>query len=344
MSIAKFLYLTQEDILAAGGRDMVRCIECVEEALACHSRGDQILPSKTVVRWGDDESELSQGRINAMPGYLGGSVNMAGMKWIGSNPSNPKLHNLPRASGILILNDPETKLPVAVMDSTVISAMRTGAVGGIGAKYLARKDSHVLGVIGAGVIARTLALAIKTSLPNLNQIFVYDIFSKNADLWCTEMSEFLGIECKTLKSVEAVVRDSDLFFSATTAHEPIIKSDWVKQGQTYIHMAAYEDEIGVVEKADRIVVDDWEQVLHRGNQTIALAYKAGKIQSEDIDSEIGQVITREKAGREKDSEFIYFNAVGMGTEDIAFGSWLLKEAKANGIGTWLHLWEDSEWI
>jgi ornithine cyclodeaminase len=340
----EILYLSQEDVLAAGGRDMVRCIECVEEALRIHSRGDLVIPPKSVVSWGDHQSEITQGRINAMPGYLGGSVKMMGIKWMGSNPPNPKRYNLPRASGILILNDPETKLPLAIMDNTVVSAMRTGAVGGIAAKYLARKDSEVMGVIGAGIINRAQALAVKTVLPELKRILVYDVVAENAQSWCREVSELLEIACQPVEFAEKVIRDSDLFVSATTAWEPIIKRDWIRAGQTYVHMAGYEDEIDVVERADKLVVDDWNQILHRGNQTIALAYKAGKIGTEDIHAEIGQVISGERSGRQDDREFIYFNAVGMMIEDIAFASWILKQAKKKGIGTQIPLWKDGKWI
>ena len=94
------------------------------------------------------EDEILLGRINAMPSYLGGKYDMAGIKWIGSNPENPSRHNLPRASGLIILNNPKTKIPIAVMDGTIISAMRTGAVTGIAVKYLAKKNSQILGLIG----------------------------------------------------------------------------------------------------------------------------------------------------------------------------------------------------
>jgi len=135
-------------------------------------------------------SEETEGRINAMPAYLGGNVNLAGIKWVGSSPANPSRHNMPRASAVLILNDKETKLPLAIMEATIISAMRTGAVGGIAAKYLARKDSTTCGIIGAGVQARTQAMAVKVGLPGIKRFIVYDIDSDRASTWCEEMSEF----------------------------------------------------------------------------------------------------------------------------------------------------------
>ncbi len=344
MSKAEFIYLSQEDVIAAGGLNMGKCIEAVEEALACHARGDVVLPSKTVVRWGDSSTEATQGRINAMPGYLGGKVNKAGIKWIGSSPSNPKTHNLPRASGILILNDPETKLPLAIMDSTIISAMRTGATGGIGMKYLARGNSRIMGIIGAGVQARTQAMAAKIVFPRLETIRIFDLLPERSKGWCQEMSQSLGIPCFPAKSAEEAVRESDFFVTVTTAHAPIVKADWIKPGHTFIHMAGYEDEVAVVKMADKIVLDSWTEVHHRGLQTVYLAYEQGLITENDFYGEIGDIIIGKKKGRENDKEFIYYNTVGMGIEDIAFGSYVLEEAKKRGRGITLPLWKNPIWV
>ncbi|OGP86826.1 MAG: hypothetical protein A2156_13060 [Deltaproteobacteria bacterium RBG_16_48_10] len=344
MSKAEFIYLTQEDVIAAGGLNMEKCMEAVEEALACHARGDMVLPSKTVVRWGDPETEATKGRINAMPSYLGGKVNKVGIKWIGSSPLNPKRHNLPRASGILILNDPETKLPLAIMDSTIISAMRTGATGGVGMKYLARKESRIMGMIGAGVQARTQAMAAKIAFPHLEKILIFDILPDRSNSWCQEMSLKLNTPCSPARSAEEAVRESDFFVTVTTAHAPIVKADWIKSGHTFVHMAGYEDEVAVVKKADKIVLDSWTEVHHRGLQTVYLAYEQGLISEKDIYAEIGEIIIGKKKGRENNKEFIYYNTVGMGIEDVAFGSFILEEAQKKGIGISLPLWKNPIWV
>jgi len=344
ISIREVIYLSQEDVIAAGGLDMAKCIDAVEEAMACLSRGDSVLPSKTVLRWGDASLEATRGRINAMPAYLGGKVDMAGIKWIGSNPMNPQKHDLPRASGILILNDPETKLPLAIMDTTIISAMRTGAAGGVGVKYLSRTDSRIMGIIGAGVQARTQAMAAAVVRPALEKILIFDIVPERAESWCREMEEQLGISCRTARSAEEAVRESCFFVTVTTAHEPIVKADWIRPGQTFIHMAGYEDELAVVQKADKIVVDSWVEIKHRALQTLYLAYEKGMISDTDIDAEIGEIIIGRKQGREKDGEFIYYNTVGMGIEDIAFGAWIYGEAKKKSIGVRLPLWQKPLWV
>lgn len=344
MSKAEFIYLSQEDVIAAGGLNMEKCMEAVEEALSCHARGDMVLPSKTVVRWGDAESEATQGRINAMPAYLGGKVNRVGIKWIGSSPMNPKQFNLPRASGILILNDPETKLPLAIMDTTIISAMRTGAAGGVGMKYLARKNSRIMGIIGAGVQARTQAMAAKVVFPKLEKILIYDLWVDRSQKWCEEMAPSLNTPCSSAHSAAEVVRESDFFVTVTTAHAPIVKADWIKPGHTFIHMAGYEDEVAVVKKADKIILDSWAEVYHRGLQTVFLAYEQGLITEKDIYAEIGEIIINKKKAREHDQEFIYYNTVGLGIEDIAFGTYVLEEAKKKGVGVSLPLWKQPIWV
>jgi ornithine cyclodeaminase len=340
----EFIYLSQEDVIAAGGLDMASCFEAIEKCFRYHATGESILPHKMAMRWGDLHSEETEGRINAMPGYLGGDVNLAGIKWIGSMPSNRSRHGLPRASGILILNDRETKIPVAIMDATIISAMRTGASGGVAAKYLARPDSQVCGIIGAGVQGRTQAMAVKVGLPQLKKFVVYDIDRQRLSDWCRDMEKQLGLPCEPRPSVEAAVSESDLFVTVTTANTPFIKKGFIRAGHTEIHMSHHEDEFDVLKKADKIVVDDWEQVKHRMGQTISLAYGKGLITDADIYADLGQIVAGQKKGRQSPEEFIYFNAVGMGIEDIAFAKKLLETAKKNGIGQRLSLWKNPIWV
>ena len=159
-----FRYLSQEQVVAAGGRDMALAVDDIEEVFRLHARGDYVLPTKAVLRWGDVASEMSRGRINAMPGYVGGRFDMAGVKWIASFPANID-RGMPRASGVTILNDPATGVPVAVIDGTLISAMRTGAVSGVASRHLAREDAGVVGIIGAGVQSRTQLMAITVARP-----------------------------------------------------------------------------------------------------------------------------------------------------------------------------------
>ena len=130
--------LSQEDVVAAGGLDMDACLEVIANTLVLHHRGETIAPMKAVIHWSDDlDTDEKLGRVMAMPAFVGGDVGVIGMKWIPSVPSNPA-RGLPRGIGLVLLSDPETGLPLAFMDGTVVSAMRTGAVSGIAARELAR--------------------------------------------------------------------------------------------------------------------------------------------------------------------------------------------------------------
>src|SRR5690606_17305769 len=134
-----------------------------------------VLPNKSVLRWGDMESESTRGRINSMPASIGGDFNSVGIKWISSSPQNPDKYNLPRATGVIILNDYETLLPKCIMDGMLLSAMRTGANSGVAARYLAKKDSQVIGLVGAGVQNRTQLQAIHHVMKDLKHVKIADL-------------------------------------------------------------------------------------------------------------------------------------------------------------------------
>ena len=149
MSKAEVLFLNNKAMDELGAASMVDVINDVERVYTLTQQGDVISPGKCVMRWGKTvEDENTLGRINAMPGYIGGEYDMAGIKWIGSGPMN-FTKGLPRASVTVILNDPDTKLPLCFADGTAVSTMRTGASGGVAIKYLARENAEIMTICGA---------------------------------------------------------------------------------------------------------------------------------------------------------------------------------------------------
>lgn len=333
------LFLSQEDVKRCGGLDMAKVIEIMEQVFSLHDQKDYVLPNKTVLRWGDIESESITGRINSMPGYVGGEIQMSGIKWISSAPQNPFRFGLPRACGVIILNDPETLMPVVVMDGTLISAMRTGANSGVAAKYLARNDSRTLGLIGAGVQSRTQLMALHAVLPNLEQVKVADLSRERAESFIQQMSELVPLPMSVVDSAEEAVRGSDVFVTATVTKQPIVKADWISEGTLYIHVGSHECEFPVIHKANKIVVDDWEELKHRGVETISIMYKEGEFDEANLYAELGEIVNGKKKGRENDREFIYFNSVGMGIEDIAVAHMVYQQALKLQVGQKLSLWE-----
>lgn len=336
----KILFLNQDDIVKCGGADISLAVDTMEKVFSLHQKEDYILPNKSVLRWGDMESESTRGRINSMPAAIGGDFSSVGIKWISSAPQNPDKFGIPRATGIIILNDYETLLPVSIMDGMLLSAMRTGANSGVAAKYLAKKDSEVLGLVGAGVQSKTQLLAMHQVMKNLKKVKVADLNTHRAKSFADEMSKKINIPVEVVDSAELAVRDSDVVITATVTKTPIVKAEWISEGTLYIHVGSHECEFDVIDKADKIVVDDWEELKHRGVETISIMYKEGKFDPARIHAQLGQVVNSVKSGRENDKEFIYFNSVGLGIQDVALASVIFEKAKEKNIGQDINLWGD----
>lgn len=337
MASVELLYLSQEDVIASGGLDMPQTLRAVEEAIGLLARGGCVLPSKTVLRWGD---EKTSGRVNAMPAYVGGTYDMAGIKWIGGFPGNPVRHNLPRGSGLIVLNSSETGLPVVVMDGTVVSAMRTGAVTGVAAKYLARSESEVVGLVGAGVQNRTQLMAVAAVLPKLKQAFVSDIAAERAATFAREMSAQLGFSVAVAVDAEALARQSDVLITATTAANPVVREGWWSAGCFYSHVGSYQEcTFAMIAEADKVVTDHWAEVLHRGSQSLARMHLAGQFPAERLHADLGDIINAQALGRTNSAERIHFCPIGMGIEDIAVATLIYRRALAEGRGQRLVLWE-----
>ncbi|HZK11142.1 MAG TPA: ornithine cyclodeaminase [Atribacterota bacterium] len=340
MQKVSLLFLNQEEVIKCGGFDMSKILPDIEKFFSLEATGKVILPSKTILRWGDVKSEETKGRINCMPAYVGGDVNMPGIKWIGSAPLNPSKYNLPRASALTILNDPDNLFPVAVMDGTLISAMRTGAVTGVGAKYLARSNSEIVGLIGAGVQNRTQLMALNEVLKGLKKVIIYDKDKQRAFIWAKDMSEKLKLNIAVGDTIQKTIENADIVVTATTSVNPVIKEDWFKEGVFYSQVGGNECEAEAILNFDKFVVDNWEEVLHRGIFTIAHMYKDGKFKKENLHSTIGEIIIKKKPGRENKKERILFSPIGMGAEDVMVASRIYREAIKNGIGTKFDLWQE----
>lgn len=333
MQDIEFLYLTRADV-AATGVNMPMVMDAVEDSFRLHHEGKTNLPWKTVL----DLGERERGRGNAMPAYVGGEYDVFGIKWIAGFPKNPALHGLPRATGFFVLNDSWKGIPLAIMDCTLLSAMRTGAVTGVGAKYMARSDSESAAMIGAGVQARTQLESLKVALPGLKEARVFDINREIAEVYAAEMSELLAMDVRAVDSAEMAVRDADVVVTATVADEPIVKDAWIKPGSFFSAVGSYqEEEFAVVSNSDKVVVDALEHVLHRETPVVALMVKQGLIKGDEI-VELSAIVGGKVPGRATPEERIFFSPIGMGTEDVCVCNNVYKLAMEKGIGTTLRLW------
>lgn len=340
----EILYLSQEDVIKCGGLSMEKAIDDLEKVYKIYDENDYLLPGKIVMKRPGENSEETIGRINAMPAYVGGEFNLSGIKWIGSGPHNPFKYGLPRASALIILNDPVTMMPLAVMDGTIISAIRTGAVTGVCAKYMAPSKTITVGLFGAGVQNRTQLMAIKAALPQIEKAYIYDISEERCATFAKEMSEKTGIEIVVNLDRVNVIENSDILVTATTATEPLIHGSEIKKGVYIAHIGDNEVDEELILNADKVVIDDWETDKHRLGDTIAYMYRDGKITDERIDASVSDLVSGRKTGRDNDDQLTYSCNVGLGIYDVAIATRIYRYALENGIGQMLTLWEDPAMI
>jgi ornithine cyclodeaminase len=340
----EFLYLSQEDVIAAGGLDMAATMQAVEKAFFLHGRGEIVQPLKVVLRWGPPETEETTGRIMAMPSYLGGDFHVAGIKWIPSKPGNPRRFGLPRASALIILNDPETGLPLAIMDGTVISAMRTGAATGVAAKYLARPDSEVIGLVGAGVQGRTQLMALNQVLKKVKEVRVCDLDQEKAVRFAHEVGDQLHLNIKPVANPKEAIVGADTFVTATVGTRAYVERDWIGEGAFHAEISFWDTKPEALQAYDKIVVDDWNQVEHHGVDVSFRAVAAGLIPRTAIYGELGEIVCGKKPGRQTAQERILFNPIGMSINDIAEAYRIYRNAVERGIGQRLRLWESPIWV
>ena len=335
MSDHKMLYLSAADVTALGAEDMKLALADVEEALRLVHTGDCIIPGKIAMGFGKSiEEESVKGRINAMPSYLGGRFDIAGIKCIGSNPLNLE-KGMPRASALVILNDPDTKFPVCVLSAAEISAMRTGASGGVAAKYLAKKTAETLLLVGAGYQNSLQLEAICLSCPTLKYFYVVDINPEAGKKFAEQMGKKLNITITPITEYSQCGRIPDITVNATSAPGPVVDIAAAHAGNLHICVGGL-DHPELYKKADKIVCDSWEQVLHRPVCYMARDALAGRFDDSKIyATEIGQIINGDKKGRETDEEFCYYKPVGMGVLDIAIAVRLYRSALEQNKGVWL---------
>ena len=321
----EMIYLSQEDVIRCGGMSMDKAIDDLEEVFRLYDKGDYILPGKIVMKRHEPNAEETTGRINAMPGYIGGRFNMPGIKWIGSGPQNPFKYGLPRGSAVIVLNDPETKVPIAIMDGTLISTIRTGAVTGVCAKYMAPSRSKTVGLFGAGPQCKTQLMALKASLPQLEKAYVYDLSRESGKICGGDVAK---------------AEHGRAGGERPPRREPIIHGAEIKKGVYVVHLGNNEVDEELILRADKVVIDDWETDKHRMDDTMAYMFRDGKIDDSRIDASVSDLVAGRKSGRDNDDQLTYTCNVGLGLYDVAIAARVYRYAKENGIGQKLKLWDE----
>ncbi len=366
-----FLYLNEADMIKAGVKEMGGCIEAMEEMFKLLKIGDYRMGgsngnSHGVMMTFPEESPFinmpkdgPDRRFMAMPAYLGGDFDMAGMKWYGSNVEN-KSKGLPRSILMLTLNDKDTGAPIAYMSANVLSAYRTGAVPGVGVKYFAKGDSKIVSIIGPGVMSKTAFAATMAVRLGIETVKIKGRSKKSIDGFVNYIKEEYP-QIKDIRIVdteEDAVRDSDIVHIATSSPTgdindyPYISEEWIKKGALLCCPAAARFDDDFIINRARTVTDNihlyeaWaEEMDFPAYNTIPIPavhcmdlIVEGKMKKDQID-DLGDVLIGKVPVHREEDEIIIYSVGGMPLEDVAWGTIVYRNATLKGIGTKLNLWD-----
>ena len=366
----ELLFLSEDDMVKAGVLDAKKCVDTMEEVMSLLSKKDYIMggpsrnqhglmlffPEKSDIE-GFPTLESRDRRFMAMPAYIGGPFDLMGMKWYGSNSDNRNL-GLPRSILTVMLNDKETGAPLALLSANLLSAMRTGAIPGVGARYLADKNARVAGICGPGVMGKTSLEAILCSCPGIEEIKVKGRGQKSLDAFIEYAKEKYPQmkKIEAVETVEELVRGTDVISFANSGNTdsstyPFVKLEWVKPGALILGLSCFDMDSSEMKKC-RLVVDNTE--LYEAwaeefpypsfgvNNIIGSKFTDmihdGIIAKEDM-MDLGDIISGEKKGRNSEEDIVIFSVGGMPVEDVAWGKYCYENAKKLGLGTTLRLWE-----
>jgi len=321
-------YLNGLDVEAAALSDD-EILAAIEGSLAAQGRGETVIEPRMHLI---PDPEV-HGHFNVLRGYIGGAVNFAGVKIVGDYVDNYK-QDLPSEIGLLALFDPATGMPRALLDATAITDMRTGAVTAIGAKYLARKRSRVLGHIGARGTAYW-NVRLLDRLFDFEEIRVHSRRKESRDGFAARLTQDLGKTVRAEDSWESTVKGADIVVEASRLLEPtpLLKTEWIKPGAfvvPYGTMSAVE--LSLTDIMAKLVVDDWGQCKAGQFGSLRAHVEAGKLSERTLYAEMGAIVAGKKPGREREDETILFWHRGLSLSDIALGHAILEKAKRLEVG------------
>jgi ornithine cyclodeaminase/alanine dehydrogenase len=314
----EMLYLSQEEILDLGV-GLGEVIGLVEKGLFEHGMGRVENPPKPGIHARADTF------IHAMPAYFQG-LGIGGLKWVSGYPSNREL-GLPQILGVMIVNDMETGVPLAVMDCRWITAVRTAAVSAVTAKFCARGDSEVLGVVGCGVQGRMNLLALKEAVPGLSRVKVFDINRDAMERYRDDLSGKAGVDIVPCESVREVARGSDILLTATQRlAEPLVRDEWFEPGCLGFGLEASRAWYGdAILGADKFITDSWDQTVYYTEH--GGAFPDGL---PELHAELGEVVCGSKPGRESPEERILAINIGLALEDVIVANRVYEIASEKG--------------
>jgi alanine dehydrogenase len=301
--------------------------DAVESAFRMKGLGHAQMPPKQYLFM-----KKYNGDVRTMPAYLE-ETDAVAIKVVNSHPENRK-HGLPTVMATIILVDPRTGTPIAIMGGTWITALRTGAAGAIAAKHLAKSNPKNVGFVGAGTQARTQLMGLQ-SVFNIEEVRVWDLNEKAAAKYAEEMTiKYSQSSVCSVKSIEKAVQGADIIVTATPSRKPLVSAEWVNEG-THINCVGadapgkQELDPAILVKS-KIVVDDWSQSCHGGEINVPLA--KGIIRREDVWGDICEIVAGLKQGRTSSEEITVFVSTGLAIQDAATANIVYRKALKQKIG------------
>lgn len=316
--------------------DMKDVLFAVEEAFRMVGLKKVQMPPKMFIYY-----EKFEGDLRCMPSYIE-DLELSAVKIVNVHPRNPKEHGIRSIMGTLLLVDPRTGAPVSIMDGTYITDMRTGAASGVASRLLARSGSKKIGIIGTGNQAKRQLQAHLESFGRLDQINLYDLIPEKSAKLAASASEKYSDRIGAVNAVDdprEAVEDMDIVVTCTPSRKPIVRNEWVTEGQHFNCIGAdapgkQELESHIMTRA-KIVIDDWAQASHSGEINVSLS--EGIITPEDIYGNIGDIVAGQKPGRMSDKEITIFCSTGLAVQDAVTARLIYNRAREKGLGTSLEL-------
>jgi len=320
-------YLNRFDIDALAMTDE-EILDAIEKQLAAQGRRESVIEPRMHL-----EPGVARGHFNVLRGSLGGDVDAAGVKVVSDFYDN-YLHNLPSELAMLMLFDRRLGTPKAMIDASAITDMRTGAVTAIGAKYLARQGSKILGHVGARGTAYW-NVRLLHHLFDFDEIRVHSRRKESRDAFAARLEADLGKNIVVSEDWKTCVEGADIVVEASRLVEPapLLKTSWIKKGALVMPYGTVSAvELSLADIADKFLMDDFGQARSGRFGALKPLFDAGKLHDGRFHAEIGEVVAGLKPGRESDDETILFWHRGLSLSDIALGHAMLEKGKRLGIG------------
>ena len=320
-------WLNGPDIAALAMTDQ-EILDAVEQGLRAQGLGQTVIEP----RMHRIPDPAFRGHFNVLRGYVA-PMNVAGVKIVGDYVDNYK-NGLPSEMALLNLFDPRTGMPVAILDATAITEMRTGAVTALGAKYLAPPKPRILGHVGARGTAYW-NVRLLDRLFDFAEIRVHSRRPESRDTFAAQLSADLGKKVQAVDSWQACLEGADIMVEASRLEkpEPLFKTSWIKKGALVIPYGTMSAmEFSLTDIMDKMVVDDWGQARAGTFGALRAHVDAGKLSEATLHGELGQIVAGRKPGREGADETILFWHRGLSLSDIALGHAMLEKARRLDVG------------